>query len=135
MEVSFLSETSLKAKIEADGKMEQQIYDKYACWCETTSARKANDIHTGFIADNIDALLDITEEEALHFEAPAGEIGEVGDAIDMTGLEGTQPLPSPMESTIVEILVEEGETILKNQVNPLSPSVHSFRLPVGKNGR
>merc|ERR1719478_311731 len=36
----------LKAKIEADGKMEQQIYDKYACWCETTSARKANDIHT-----------------------------------------------------------------------------------------
>merc|ERR1719345_131344 len=35
----------LKAKIEADGKMEQQIYDKYACWCETTSARKANDIH------------------------------------------------------------------------------------------
>merc|ERR1719217_1860704 len=22
------------------------IYDKYACWCETTSARKANDIHT-----------------------------------------------------------------------------------------
>jgi len=36
----------LKAKIEADGKMEQTIYDKYACWCETTSARKANDIHT-----------------------------------------------------------------------------------------
>ena len=93
---------------------------------------RANDIHTGFIADNIDALLDITEEEALHFEAPAGEIGEVGDAIDMTGLEGTEPLPSPMESTIVEILVEEGETILKNQVNPLSPSVRSFRLPVTK---
>merc|ERR1719389_1237826 len=38
----------LKAKIEADGKMEQQIYDKYACWCETTSARKANDIHTAY---------------------------------------------------------------------------------------
>ena len=36
----------MKAKIEADGKMEQQIYDKYACWCETSSARKANDIHT-----------------------------------------------------------------------------------------
>merc|ERR1719235_1339379 len=25
--------------------MEQKMYDKYACWCETTSARKANDIH------------------------------------------------------------------------------------------
>merc|ERR1719326_72131 len=36
----------LKAKIEADGKMEQQIYAQSACWCETTSARKANDIHT-----------------------------------------------------------------------------------------
>jgi len=27
-----------------DGKAEQQIYDKYACWCETTSKRKADDI-------------------------------------------------------------------------------------------
>jgi len=35
----------LKAKIVADGKAEQKMYDKYACWCETTSARKANDIH------------------------------------------------------------------------------------------
>merc|ERR1719261_1810703 len=44
----------LKAKIEADGKMEQQLYDKYACWCETTSARKANDIHTAM--SNIKSL-------------------------------------------------------------------------------
>merc|ERR1719230_2232009 len=36
----------LKAKIIADGKAEQKMYDKYACWCEGTSARKANDIHT-----------------------------------------------------------------------------------------
>merc|ERR1719160_2226709 len=35
----------LKAKIEQDGKIEQKMYDKSACWCETTSARKANDIH------------------------------------------------------------------------------------------
>ena len=26
----------LKAKIETDGAMEQKLYDKYACWCETT---------------------------------------------------------------------------------------------------
>jgi len=31
----------LKAKIEGDGKKEQQSYDKYACWCENTLARKA----------------------------------------------------------------------------------------------
>mmetsp|Transcript_39178 Transcript_39178/g.62700 ORF Transcript_39178/g.62700 Transcript_39178/m.62700 type:complete len:714 (+) Transcript_39178:77-2218(+) len=36
--------TTLKAQTEADGKAEQQIYDKYACWCEKTSARKAQDI-------------------------------------------------------------------------------------------
>merc|ERR1719230_2132562 len=35
----------LKAKIVADGKAKQKMYDKYACWCEGTSARKANDIH------------------------------------------------------------------------------------------
>jgi len=31
----------LKAKITADGKNEQEIYDKYACWCEETTARKS----------------------------------------------------------------------------------------------
>ena len=31
----------LKAKIEADGKAEQKVYDKFACWCEKTTARKA----------------------------------------------------------------------------------------------
>jgi len=35
----------LKSKIIADGKAEQKAYDRYACWCETTSARKATDIH------------------------------------------------------------------------------------------
>merc|ERR1719498_745675 len=41
--VSLIEE--LKAKIQQDGKIEQKMYDKYACWCETTSSRKANDIH------------------------------------------------------------------------------------------
>jgi len=35
---------TLKAKTTGDSKVEQQIYDKYACWCEKTSTRKANDI-------------------------------------------------------------------------------------------
>jgi len=37
----------LKAKIEADGAMEQKLYDKFACWCETTTARKADAIDDG----------------------------------------------------------------------------------------
>lgn len=37
--VSLLEE--LKSRIETDGAEEQKVYDKYACWCETTTARKA----------------------------------------------------------------------------------------------
>jgi len=37
--VNLLSE--LQGQIQADGKAESQIYNKYACWCETTTARKA----------------------------------------------------------------------------------------------
>merc|ERR1719316_1231297 len=46
--------TELKAKIEADGKSEQQSYDKYACWCEKMLARKAVDISTA--KDTIEEL-------------------------------------------------------------------------------
>jgi septal ring factor EnvC (AmiA/AmiB activator) len=35
---------TLKEKSVADSKHEQQVYDKYACWCETTTKRKADDI-------------------------------------------------------------------------------------------
>jgi len=31
----------LKVKLEMDEKVEQKVYDKYACWCEKTTARKA----------------------------------------------------------------------------------------------
>jgi predicted nucleic acid-binding Zn-ribbon protein len=34
----------MKAKIESDGKAEQKVYDKFACWCEKTTARKAGAI-------------------------------------------------------------------------------------------
>jgi len=36
--------TELEAKIKLDGEIEQKSYDKYACWCEDTLARKAKDI-------------------------------------------------------------------------------------------
>mmetsp|Transcript_98940 Transcript_98940/g.175288 ORF Transcript_98940/g.175288 Transcript_98940/m.175288 type:complete len:716 (-) Transcript_98940:121-2268(-) len=39
--------TDLKTSIEADGKEELKTYNTYACWCEETLARKANDIETG----------------------------------------------------------------------------------------
>jgi len=36
--------TELKSKLEMDEKVEQQVYDKFACWCEKTTARKAKAI-------------------------------------------------------------------------------------------
>jgi len=33
--------TELKSNLEMDEKVEQQVYDKFACWCEKTTARKA----------------------------------------------------------------------------------------------
>jgi len=36
--------TELKERVIADGKLEEQSYDKYACWCEDTMGRKAKDI-------------------------------------------------------------------------------------------
>jgi len=40
--VTLLEE--MQARIEADGEDEQKIYDKYACWCETTTSKKAQAI-------------------------------------------------------------------------------------------
>merc|ERR1719359_2452963 len=38
--------TTMRDAVKADALAEQQIYDKYACWCEKTSKRKAQDIVT-----------------------------------------------------------------------------------------
>jgi len=37
----------LKTKIETDQANEQKVYNKFACWCETTTQRKADAIDTG----------------------------------------------------------------------------------------
>jgi peptidoglycan hydrolase CwlO-like protein len=39
--------TDLKAKIEDDGTSEQESYDKFACWCEESLGKKAEDITKG----------------------------------------------------------------------------------------
>jgi len=49
----------LKSKIQADGTTEQQLYDKYACWCEKTTARKAASIENAkqLIEDKSSSIL------------------------------------------------------------------------------
>jgi len=39
----------LKNKIEIDGKAEEKVYNKFACWCEDTSERKASALHQAFL--------------------------------------------------------------------------------------
>merc|ERR1719456_1166184 len=39
--------TDLQSKINADGEAEQKTYDKFACWCEKTTKRKASSIDAG----------------------------------------------------------------------------------------
>merc|ERR1719456_2204326 len=56
----------LKAKVEADGKTEQKVYDKFACWCEKTTARKAAAIEKAKtdIADMQQLILELTAKTA-----------------------------------------------------------------------
>jgi len=52
----------LKNTIEADGKMEQQVYDKFACWCADTTKRKNKDIDDA--NDTIAQLTTLIEENS-----------------------------------------------------------------------
>merc|ERR1719375_2527510 len=59
----------LKAKVEADGKAEQKTYDKFACWCEKTLARKAAAI------DEAKETIDKTQREIIELKGKLGELG------------------------------------------------------------
>merc|ERR1719324_1563100 len=59
----------LMAKIEADGKAEQKTYDKFACWCEKTLARKAAAI------DEAKEIIDKTQREIIELKGRLGELG------------------------------------------------------------
>merc|ERR1719261_1432058 len=59
----------LKAKVEADGKAEQKTYDKFACWCEKTLARKAAAI------DEAKETIEKTQAEIIELKGKLGELG------------------------------------------------------------
>eukprot|EP00746_Dinoflagellata_sp_MGD_P159086 gnl/MRDRNA2_/MRDRNA2_86631_c0_seq12.p1 gnl/MRDRNA2_/MRDRNA2_86631_c0~~gnl/MRDRNA2_/MRDRNA2_86631_c0_seq12.p1 ORF type:complete len:731 (+),score=256.99 gnl/MRDRNA2_/MRDRNA2_86631_c0_seq12:120-2195(+) len=59
----------LQAKIEADGKAEQKTYDKFACWCEKTLARKAAAI------DAAKETIEKTQREIVELKGRIGELG------------------------------------------------------------
>jgi len=84
--------TELKAKIEGDGKKEQQSYDKYACWCENTLARKAASISEA--KDTIEKLQ--TEIEKLN-----GDLGAHGAEIQQLQKDLAQNAEAQKEATEV----------------------------------
>jgi hypothetical protein len=65
----------LKAGIEADGKKEQQEYDKYACWCEKTLARKASAITDG--KATIEKMQNLIEKLRGELAAHGAEIAQL----------------------------------------------------------
>jgi len=58
----------LRDQVEADGKSEQESFDKYACWCEKTMERKANDIANAkeLIAETATLIMKLKGEIASH---------------------------------------------------------------------
>merc|ERR1719440_1445896 len=61
--------TELKGKIEADGQDQQKTYDKFACWCEETLARKAAAI------DEAKETIEKTQAEIIELKGKIGELG------------------------------------------------------------
>merc|ERR1719158_1819874 len=59
----------LKAKVESDGKAEQKTYDKFACWCEKTLARKAAAI------DAAKETIEKIQKEIIELKGKLGELG------------------------------------------------------------
>jgi len=64
--VQLLAE--LEARVTSDGKKEQSSYDKYACWCEDTLARKAADIgaEKALIGELGQLIIKLKEEISAH---------------------------------------------------------------------
>jgi len=70
----------LKSGIEADGKKEQQEYDKYACWCEKTLARKASAITEG--KATIEKMQNLIEKLRGELGAHGAEIAQLTKDVD-----------------------------------------------------
>jgi len=80
----------LQRGVEKDGVMEQKSYDKYACWCEKTLARKANDIAEG------KETIASTQAE---IEKLMGDLGSIGASVEALKADIADNLASQQEAT------------------------------------
>mmetsp|Transcript_81262 Transcript_81262/g.228919 ORF Transcript_81262/g.228919 Transcript_81262/m.228919 type:complete len:721 (-) Transcript_81262:76-2238(-) len=79
--------TELKERVIADGKLEEQSYDKYACWCEETLARKAKDIsdETALIEELQTLIVKLKAQIASHGAEIKQLEREIGKNLEMQG--------------------------------------------------
>merc|ERR1719298_100163 len=80
----------LEKNVMADGKKEQQSFDKYACWCEKTMERKAGDIA---------AAKELISETEILIKKLKGEIASHGAEIDQLNKDIAQNQKAVQEAT------------------------------------
>merc|ERR1719214_562865 len=91
--------------MEQDGKAEQKTYDKFACWCEKTLARKAAAI------DAAKETIDKTQREIIELK---GKLGELGASIKQLEKEIAENEEAQREAT--EIREKENEDYTADRV-------------------
>jgi len=96
---------NLQAEIEGDGKAEQKLYDKMACWCEKTLARKAAAI------DDAKELIEKTQAEIIELK---GKLGELGASIKQLEKEIAENEEAQKEAT--EIREKENEDYTADRI-------------------
>jgi len=96
---------NLQAEIEGDGKAEQKTYDKFACWCEKTLARKAAAI------DDAKELIEKTQAEIIELK---GRLGELGASLKQLEKEIAENEEAQKEAT--EIREKENEDYTAERV-------------------
>merc|ERR1719262_896701 len=96
----------LKAKVEADGKAEQKLYDKFACWCEKTLARKA---------PSIDAAKETIEKTQAEIIELKGKLGELGATIAQLEKEIAENEEARKEATEIRDKEHEDYSVEKTE--------------------
>merc|ERR1719191_1197055 len=79
----------LKTKAEADGAAEQKIYDKYACWCENTTKRKAEGIVATLTAEIAELSSEIKKNQEAQDDATSVRTKENAAYMGKTSEGGT----------------------------------------------
>jgi len=123
--VTLLQE--LKQRLESDNTNEQQSYDKYACWCEETTSRKATAIDDGraelrSLGQQILSGKSLVVEKTLEIEEDLATLKENEEAQELaTSIRQKENAAYSAESAEMKQAInalEKATTILKEATSP-----------------